>query len=420
MVNNPPELAAPPKIRWRDGPRTETLPLVYGRFTATDADGDSPIKFLVTNAIVDTFKARVSDYDSAEVVATHRVEGTFGTLYYNENTGHYLFTSNLAEINNVGRTDGFKRVEAFEVRASSPVHDDPERTSHSTPQELVLEIHGADEDVRFTQSPANDVIEINENVAYTDRTDLFHFQAVSNTDANAHISYSIITIDSSGFQMHDTNGILSYRGNGFDHETIGEISITVIANGANRGLSREIITIRIVDVDEPLEFTVKTFTLLENRAGSSNPIIIGHVHARDPDDDGNPHDGGAADSYRIVSGSLPTGFSFDGTTGQITYTGPALNYEAIGNKNIVNIEVEATLTAGSGAVYTKTDTVQVRIDDEDEQPSAIGMNIIDSSVTSDTRTATHLATFTFTECCLGDNVAIVPADSIFEIRANNQ
>ena len=143
---------------------------------------------------------------------------------------------------------------------------------------------------------------------------------------NDDLNYSITSGDASKFRINESTGYVYYIGGGEDYEELSKVPpgpIYVLTINVSDGEYSDsyILRVSIGDVNDAPQFnqTSYTFSLSENRDGSTTPISLGFVNATDADNN--------VLTYRIISGNADNKFNINETTGEITYIGNGEDYE---------------------------------------------------------------------------------------------
>ena len=143
---------------------------------------------------------------------------------------------------------------------------------------------------------------------------------------NDDLNYSITSGDASKFRINESTGYVYYIGGGEDYEELSKVPpgpIYVLTINVSDGEYSDsyILRVSIGDVNDAPQFnqTSYTFSLSENRDGSTTPISLGFVNATD--DDGDPL------TYSITSGNADNKFNINSSTGEITYNGRGEDHE---------------------------------------------------------------------------------------------
>ena len=189
---------------------------------------------------------------------------------------------------------------------------------------------------------------------------------ITAVDVGAIISYKLLQAGSnfSITTLSNGSGMIQYSGSAYDYEALGantSIATLLVQATSYDGIVERIVTksvaITIADVNEAPEFEniSYNFTLEENATG----FFVGQVTANDPE--------GAQSSltYSIdeTGGAVP--FSIDASTGDINYTGVALNYEDALDPLTFAVQV-------SDSVSTDTVMVSVSVVDVNDAPAVSG------------------------------------------------
>ena len=166
-------------------------------------------------------------------------------------------------------------------------------------------------------------------------------------------------------------GILSYDGNGLDHETApeGGYQFNVIATAPNGATTTGVITVQIGDVEEPVVITVQTqgegASIDENTADSANANVENiSISLRDPDQRFQVSDGDIT-IYDTDEDSASSAFeavlSGDSSDGSATITlhkidGATIDHET---KSVYNLEIRVVNEDGT----TSSEQVTVNVID---------------------------------------------------------
>ncbi|MDD9841534.1 MAG: VCBS domain-containing protein, partial [Alphaproteobacteria bacterium] len=143
-----PILNRPPSITFADTAAADDFADVTGRFTASDTDGNA-ITYSVTlpavNTLADSTEIVATDENGADIYSTHRIDATYGTLYYNSNTGYYKYVPDDAKVNAISGVHlfgSFIRATPFQQFSVIATDSNGER---SNTQALIVNHHGADD-----------------------------------------------------------------------------------------------------------------------------------------------------------------------------------------------------------------------------------------------------------------------------------
>ncbi len=174
---------------------------------------------------------------------------------------------------------------------------------------------------------------------------------VEATDAEGDaVAYSLAEGSPEGFSIDGATGAVSYKGDGFDHETTATVDLTVIATsiGANNMATdvSQTFTVNIGDVQESVAVFGEVGDLvLEEHAKTG---MVGQVTATDADGD--------TVSYSLKD--APDGFSIS-ASGAINYAGDGIDYE---KTESVDLTVIASSAGEDGRVAQAVEqdvTVQI-------------------------------------------------------------
>ena len=173
--------------------------------------------------------------------------------------------------------------------------------------------------VFITQDAIHDVTQANRNIG-----GIFNF--VENITSSAAIgtitvdgtsSYYIYG-DNNGFSIDSTTGILSYDGEGHNHEADAVVPITIYAVSNDLVINIIHVDVNIIDIEEALDLPDSyELSLYEN----TSDVEIGIITAIDEDVEDTI-------TYEFLNGTnIYNGFTLDTNTGALTYVGYELDYE---------------------------------------------------------------------------------------------
>ena len=176
---------------------------------------------------------------------------------------------------------------------------------------------------------------------------------VEATDAEGDaVAYSLAEGSPEGFSIDAESGAVSYKGDGFDHETTATVDLTVIATST--GASNmptdvsQTFTVNVNDVTESdAVFADAKLAIDENETEG----MVGTVSATDAEGDDV--------TYRLAEDS-PAGFSIDAESGEVSYKGEGLDYE---KATTVDLTVIATSIGASNMETDVSRTFTVNVGD---------------------------------------------------------
>ena len=205
-------------------------------------------------------------------------------------------------------------------------------------------------DVLVTQDGIREVTETNTSV---DETFDFveHFTsstAIGTITVDGTSSYYIY--GNNGFSIDSTTGILSYDGEGLNHETDAVVPLITYVVSNNIVIDVIHIKVNLLDGEDPMNLPDSyEFTLSEN---TSN-VEIGIITATDEDIE----DTEDTITYEFLNGTNTyNGFTLDTNTGALTYVGDELDYEI--NDQIVD-EFQVLARSSDGEVRITDVTVSL-------------------------------------------------------------
>ena len=205
-----------------------------------------------------------------------------------------------------------------------------------------VDIENVNDAPEFSQDSYNFIL--NENVSGSSTPVPLGNVSATDEDAGDTLTYSIASGDTDKFNISSESGEITYIGQGEDGSTpVYSLNISVNDTGQLSARTTVQITINAttVNTNNAPQFnqTSYTFSLSENRDGSTTPISLGFVNATD--DDGDPL------TYSITSGNADNKFNIDETTGEITYIGSGEDYEdTSGYQLIANVDDGTILSDG--------------------------------------------------------------------------
>ena len=174
---------------------------------------------------------------------------------------------------------------------------------------------------RFNQSPhiLNQGFQLNEN---SPNGTVVGKVVANNPDAGLKIKFSILSGNTNGaFVINDSTGLITVAASAaLDFEVSKSFTLIVMMqdNGVGHLNSQAIITITLLDINEPPVISSKTFSVNEN---SANATIVGTVLATNPEP-------AQTITYSILSGNKNNALNINSSTGVIQVANSAaLNYE---------------------------------------------------------------------------------------------
>ena len=145
----------------------------------------------------------------------------------------------------------------------------------------------------------------------------------SDPDVGQNLSWSILTGNTSGaFTLQQDGNLLVNNASMMDFETwpVFILRVLVRDNGTPSLTDTAMVTVNLLNVNEPPVATNRTFTLAEN---PSTNTFVGTITATDPD-------AGQTISFSILSGNTDNAFSLNPTSGQLRVNNPqAVDYESV-------------------------------------------------------------------------------------------
>ena len=176
------------------------------------------------------------------------------------------------------------------------------------------------------------------------------FGAVTASDpGGGTVSYSLNDDAPTGFVINTSTGAIAFTGSAYDYEALTSadraVPLTMTATDDAGNDATHNVTINITDVNEDPVFASDAPTAF-NLAENVNLAIFGAVTATDPE--------GETVSYSL-NDDAPTGFVINASTGAITFSETAYDYEAL---TAAERTITLTVTASDG---TETATHEVDI-----------------------------------------------------------
>ena len=274
--------------------------------------------FTVQENTVSVGTVTASDPDSEDGVTGYGVSGGVDSA--------------LFEITNAGVLS-FRSAPDFESPSDSDMDNDyvveVEATSgegdrvRTATQVITVTVGNVNEAPEFDFASIN--INLNENVNGNSNPERIIFFTTATDSDGDNLTYSITLGDTSKFRINESNGDVYYIGRGEDYESFPAnllfhyaLTITVSDGSLTDSYNAHI---EVLNVNDAPQFnqTSYTFSLSENRDGSTTPISLGFVNATDADNN--------VLTYRIISGNADNKFNINETTGEITYIGNGEDYE---------------------------------------------------------------------------------------------
>ncbi len=176
-MNTPPVLADITAIDIADTSADDTPAASTGTFTATDADSGDTITFSVTGATAEANTKGGVDY-------THKLAGTYGTLYYNDGNGKYRYEPNATAINALAASASMK--DEFTVMANDGSLD-------SISKKLVVNVTGANDAPGATSAKSGTV-----NEGATLALSNGELLTADVDDAASGLTYTLLTLPANG------------------------------------------------------------------------------------------------------------------------------------------------------------------------------------------------------------------------------
>ena len=258
------------------------------------------------------------DGDGQDSVTGYSVSGGVDSALFEITNGGVLTFRSAPDFESPSDSDTDNDY-VVEVEATSGEGD---RVRTAT-QVITVTVGNVNEAPEFDFASIN--INLNENVNGNSNPErIISFTTATDSDGD-NLTYSITLGNTSKFRINESNGDVYYIGRGEDYESFPAnllfhyaLTITVSDGSLTDSYNAHI---EVLNVNDAPQFnqTSYTFSLSENRDGSTTPISLGFVNATDADNN--------VLTYRIISGNADNKFNINETTGEITYIGNGEDYE---------------------------------------------------------------------------------------------
>ncbi len=182
--------------------------------------------------------------------------------------------------------------------------------------------------------------------------------AATDPDNGQSLSFSILSGNTNNaFALNSSSGILIVSNSSALNNSINPVfylMVSVTDNGAGNLVGQAIITVNVVDMNQPPQINNQTFIIPEN---TENGQQVGTIAATDPDD-------GQTLTFSILSGNTENAFHVASSTGILSVNnGLALNYEVNPTFTLV-IKVQDN---GAGMLSDQAN-ITINLTDVNEQP----------------------------------------------------
>ncbi|NVO19613.1 MAG: T9SS type A sorting domain-containing protein [Bacteroidetes bacterium] len=215
--------------------------------------------------------------------------------------------------------------------------------------------------VNITQSPNHAPVINNQSFTLNENSSngtVVGTVVASDPDAGQSLSYILVSGNVNGaFSLNTTTGVLTVlNSSAVNFELLPTFSLTVkaIDNGNPVMYNQAIVTINLINLNEPPVLANQSFSIAEN---SINGTLVGTVVASDPD-------AGQTLTYSIQSGNTGGAFTLSSTTGALT----------VANTSVLNFEVNPIFSLivnaqdnGTGNLSSQA-TISVMLTDVNETP----------------------------------------------------
>jgi len=185
-------------------------------------------------------------------------------------------------------------------------------------------------------------------------------------DNGQTLTFSILSGNTdNAFSVESNTGVLMVDNTSainFEANPIFNLTVEVEDNGPGNLTDQAVVTVTLIDINEPPVMSPQTFSIDEN---SQDNTEVGLVVANDPDN-------GQTLTYSIVSGNVGNAFAIESNSGLLTVSNSLLlNFENIPTFTLM-VEVEDN---GTGSLSSQAD-ITINLNDVNEVPIMEDQNFV--------------------------------------------